>query len=190
MLHACPAHYNILSYNFKLSKPSDFEEVLYQAVLCILLFPLLSYLLSVISSLFLPNTLFISPCSNNIGIPLMCSTHRHTTNSSWFPFVYKQMLRRFPRFQVTTACFSCSPPDLNSFSWISGNGRSSSCRWNRCGLSLNTEPYRLPSLKISENAFSVPLHTLMAFTGTVLSLSHLFIAELLELILRHRASCI
>ena len=27
--------------------------------------------------------------------------------------VYKQMLRRFPTFQVATTCFSCSPPDLN-----------------------------------------------------------------------------
>ena len=35
------------------------------------------------------------------------------TGFSWFPCVYKQMLRWFPRFQVPTACFSCSPPDLN-----------------------------------------------------------------------------
>jgi len=35
------------------------------------------------------------------------------TGFSWFPRVYKQMLRRFPRFQVATAWFSCSPPDLN-----------------------------------------------------------------------------
>ena len=27
--------------------------------------------------------------------------------------VYKRMLRWFPRFQVATICFSCSPPDLN-----------------------------------------------------------------------------
>jgi len=32
---------------------------------------------------------------------------------SWFPCVYKQMLRWFPRFQVAITCFSCSPPDLN-----------------------------------------------------------------------------
>ena len=32
---------------------------------------------------------------------------------SWFPCVYKQMLRWFPTFQVATTCFSCSPPDLN-----------------------------------------------------------------------------
>ena len=31
----------------------------------------------------------------------------------WFPSVYKQMLRRFPTFQVATTCFSCSPPHLN-----------------------------------------------------------------------------
>ena len=32
---------------------------------------------------------------------------------SWFPCVYKQMLRWFPRLQVATTCFSCSPTDLN-----------------------------------------------------------------------------
>jgi len=35
------------------------------------------------------------------------------TGVSWFPCVYKQMLRLFPIFQVATTCFSCSPPDLN-----------------------------------------------------------------------------
>jgi hypothetical protein len=32
------------------------------------------------------------------------------TGFSWFPCVYKQMLRWLPRFQVATTCFSCSPP--------------------------------------------------------------------------------
>jgi hypothetical protein len=32
---------------------------------------------------------------------------------SWFPCVYKQILRWFPKFQVATTCFSCSPRDLN-----------------------------------------------------------------------------
>jgi len=35
------------------------------------------------------------------------------TGFSWFPCVYKQMLRWFPTFQVATTCFSCSPPFLN-----------------------------------------------------------------------------
>jgi len=35
------------------------------------------------------------------------------TGFSWFPCVYKQTLRWFPRFQVSTTCFSCSPPDVN-----------------------------------------------------------------------------
>jgi hypothetical protein len=35
------------------------------------------------------------------------------TGFSWFPCVYKQMLRWFPRFPVATTCFSCSPPNLN-----------------------------------------------------------------------------
>jgi len=30
-----------------------------------------------------------------------------------FPCVYKQMLRRFPKNQVATTCFSFSFPDLN-----------------------------------------------------------------------------
>ena len=35
------------------------------------------------------------------------------TGFTWFPCVYKQILRLFRRFQVATTCFSCSPPDLN-----------------------------------------------------------------------------
>ena len=41
------------------------------------------------------------------------ATGRLDTGFSWFPCVYKQILRWFPRFQVATTCFSCSPPDLN-----------------------------------------------------------------------------
>ena len=41
------------------------------------------------------------------------ATDHLDTGFSWFPCVYKQMLRWFPRFQVATTCFSCSPPDLN-----------------------------------------------------------------------------
>jgi ABC-type polysaccharide/polyol phosphate export permease len=32
---------------------------------------------------------------------------------SWFPCVYKRMLRWFPSSQVATTCLSCSLPDLN-----------------------------------------------------------------------------
>ena len=41
------------------------------------------------------------------------ATGHLNTGFSWFPCVYKQMLRWFPTFQVATTCFSCSPPDLN-----------------------------------------------------------------------------
>ena len=37
------------------------------------------------------------------------------TGFSWFPYVYKRMLRWFPSFQVATTCLTCSPPDLNFF---------------------------------------------------------------------------
>jgi hypothetical protein len=35
------------------------------------------------------------------------------TGYSWFPRVYKRMLRWFQSFQFATTCFSFSPPDLN-----------------------------------------------------------------------------
>jgi hypothetical protein len=35
------------------------------------------------------------------------------TGFSWFPWVYKRMLRWFPSSQVATTCLSCSPPDFN-----------------------------------------------------------------------------
>ena len=41
------------------------------------------------------------------------ATGHFDTGFSWFSCVYKQMLRRFPTFQVATTCFTCSPPDLN-----------------------------------------------------------------------------
>ena len=41
------------------------------------------------------------------------ATGHFDTDFSWFPCVCKQMLRWFPRFQVATTCFSCSPPDFN-----------------------------------------------------------------------------
>jgi hypothetical protein len=36
------------------------------------------------------------------------------TGFSWFPCVYKRMLRWFPNSQIAATCLSCSPPDLNS----------------------------------------------------------------------------
>jgi len=41
------------------------------------------------------------------------ATGHLNTGFSWFPSVYRRMLRWFPRFQVATTCLSCSPPDLN-----------------------------------------------------------------------------
>ena len=35
------------------------------------------------------------------------------TGFSWFPCVYKRILRWFPSLQVATTCLSCSRPDLN-----------------------------------------------------------------------------
>ena len=41
------------------------------------------------------------------------ATGHFDTGFSWFPCVYKHMLRWFPRYQVATTCFSCGPSDLN-----------------------------------------------------------------------------
>jgi len=35
------------------------------------------------------------------------------TGFAWFPCAYKQMLRWFPKFQVASTFFSCSPSELN-----------------------------------------------------------------------------
>jgi len=41
------------------------------------------------------------------------ATGHLNTGFSWFPCIYKQILRWFPRFQVATTCFLCILPDLN-----------------------------------------------------------------------------
>jgi hypothetical protein len=41
------------------------------------------------------------------------ATGQLDTGFSWFPRVFKEMLRWFPRLQVATTCFSCNPPDVN-----------------------------------------------------------------------------
>ena len=41
------------------------------------------------------------------------ATSHLDTGFSWYPCVYKRMLRWFPTFQIATTCLSCSPPDLN-----------------------------------------------------------------------------
>ena len=45
--------------------------------------------------------------------PEGAATGHLDTGFSWFPCVYKRMLRWFPSFQVATTCLSYSPPDLN-----------------------------------------------------------------------------
>jgi len=58
---------------------------------------------------------------------------------SWFPCVYKQMLRWFPRFKVATTYLSCSPPELKfldpyfTFMYMHNNH----CHWATAHLQLN-----------------------------------------------------
>jgi hypothetical protein len=60
------------------------------------------YLLCIVAGLLARSQYLEGPEAGHLG-----------TGFSLFPCVYKQMLRWFPRLQVTTACFSCSPPNLN-----------------------------------------------------------------------------
>jgi len=69
-------------------------------ILCIVL--LLMYCYTIVTGLLAISQHLESP-----------GTGRLATGFSWFPCVYKRRLRWFPRIQVSTACFSCSPPDLN-----------------------------------------------------------------------------
>ena len=78
-------------------------------VLCVLLSSYVYLLYYVCTALFTSDAglLVISQYSEGPA------TDHLDTGFSWFPCVYKKLLRRFPKFQVATTCFSCSPPDLN-----------------------------------------------------------------------------
>ena len=54
------------------------------------------------------------------------------TGFSWFPCVYKRILRGFPRFQVATTCLSCSPPGLKIGRWHCGRKGSWGCLRTWC----------------------------------------------------------
>jgi len=91
-----------------------------QEILCLLSKPFRCALSTVISSFFKINLGLPSRHRFSGHLDTGFSGHLNTvfsghldTGFSWFPCVYKQMLRWFPTFQVATTCFSCSPPDLN-----------------------------------------------------------------------------
>ena len=67
------------------------------------------------------------------------SSQLNLPHGSWYPCVYKQMLRWLPRLQVATACFSCSPPDLNLLDpyFISMYMHNNHCHWVTAHLQLN-----------------------------------------------------
>ena len=88
-----PKTEKILLYERKFLLPNSYVYLLY--CVCIAVFTLDAGLLT------------ISQYSEGPA-----TDHLHT-GFSWFPCVYKQVLRWFPRFQVATTCFSCSPFDLN-----------------------------------------------------------------------------
>ena len=78
-------------------------------VLCVLLSSYVYLLYYVCIVVFTLDTGLLGRSQHSEGL----ATGHLDTGFSWFPCVYKQMLRWFPRFQVATTCFSCSPPDLN-----------------------------------------------------------------------------
>ena len=78
-------------------------------VLCVLLLSYVYLLYYVCIAIFTLDTGLLARSQYSEGP----ATGHLDTGFSWFPCVYKQMLRWFPRFQVATTCFSYSPPDLN-----------------------------------------------------------------------------
>ena len=78
-------------------------------VLCVLLSSYVYFLYYVCTAVFTLDAGLLARSQYSEGP----ATGHLDTGFSWFPCVYKQMLRWFPRFQVATTCFSCSPPDLN-----------------------------------------------------------------------------
>jgi hypothetical protein len=88
-------------------------------VLCVLLLCCCTMGVLLLSYVYLLYYVRISVCTLDAGLLARSqysevpATGHLDTGFSWFPFVYKRMLRWFPRFQVATTCFSCSPSDLN-----------------------------------------------------------------------------
>ena len=86
-------------------------------VLCVLLLVVLCILLS--SYVYLLYCVYIAVFTLDTGLLARSqysegpATGHLDAGFSWFPCVYKQMLKWFPTFQVATTCFLCSPPDLN-----------------------------------------------------------------------------
>jgi len=78
-------------------------------VLCVLLLSYVYLLYCVCIAVFTLNAGLLARSQYSEGP----ATGHLDTGFSWFPCVYKQMLRWFATFQVATTCFSCSPPDLN-----------------------------------------------------------------------------
>ena len=78
-------------------------------VLCVLLSSYVYLLYYVCIAVFTLNTGPLARSQYSEGP----ATGHLDTGFPWFPCVYKQLLRWFPRFQVATTCFLCSLPDLN-----------------------------------------------------------------------------
>jgi len=78
-------------------------------VLCVLLSSYVYLLYSVCIAVFTLDAGLLARSQYSEGP----ATGHPDTGFSLFPCVYKQTLRRFPTFPVTTTCFSCSPPYLN-----------------------------------------------------------------------------
>ena len=100
-------------------------RAIFQVVLCELLFSCLVciavFVLCVLLSSYVYLLFYVCIAVSTLDAGLLArsqnsegpATGHLDTGSSWFPCVYKQTLRWFPRFQVATTCFSCSPSDLN-----------------------------------------------------------------------------
>ena len=82
---------------------------IFEVVLCVLLSSYVYLLYDMCIAVFTLDTGLLTRSQYSEGP----STGHLDTGFSWFPSVYKQMLRWFPKFQVATTCFSCSPPNLN-----------------------------------------------------------------------------
>ena len=78
-------------------------------VLCVLLSPYVYLLYYVCIAVFTSDAGLLARSQYSEGP----ATGHLDTGFSWFPCAYEQKLRWFPRFQVATTCFSCSPPELN-----------------------------------------------------------------------------
>jgi hypothetical protein len=90
----------------------SFVYLLYLMYICCTSYVYLLYLMCICCTMCIAVLTLYAGLLARSQYPEGPATGHLDTGFSWFPCVYKRMLRWFPSFQVATTCLSCSPTDF------------------------------------------------------------------------------